>query len=116
MGSSAPVMVASIDTWNTHYFQASIMPSNAKVYINYGPYLAVGTVEHRLSRLQGLKCVLTKDGHTVEFVELEDWDAVELSVNGEIVFKCDINNLDYGSDGELDPLCAKAREAVMKAY
>ena len=31
------------------------MPSNAKVYLHYGPYEAAGTVEYRQSRLQGLK-------------------------------------------------------------
>ena len=31
------------------------MPLNAKVFIHYGPYLAAYTVEHRLSRLQGLQ-------------------------------------------------------------
>ncbi|XP_052786254.1 UPF0728 protein-like [Mya arenaria] len=92
------------------------MPSNAKVFIKYGPYEAVGNVEYRDSRLQGLKAILTKDGHTVEFVKVEDRNAVELCVNGETVFTCDINELDYGSDGELDPLCIKAKEAVKKAY
>lgn len=31
------------------------MPDNAKVFIKYGPYEAVGIVEYRDSRLQGLK-------------------------------------------------------------
>lgn len=31
------------------------MPTNAKVFISYGPYEAVGIVDYRESRLQGLK-------------------------------------------------------------
>jgi len=41
--------------------------------------------------------VLTKDGHTVEFQKTDDRNAVELMVNGELVFKCDITELDYGT-------------------
>ncbi|XP_053392918.1 UPF0728 protein-like [Mercenaria mercenaria] len=92
------------------------MPNNAKVFIHYGPYEAAGIVDHRESRLKGLQAILKKDGHTVELVKAEDWNSVELNVNGEQVFKCDINDLDYGSDGELDSLCIKARDAVKKAY
>lgn len=35
------------------------MPDNAKVFISYGPYEAVGTVEYRESRLQGLKGIIS---------------------------------------------------------
>ncbi|KAL5018645.1 hypothetical protein ScPMuIL_004367 [Solemya velum] len=92
------------------------MPSRTKVFIKYGPYEACGVVEHRISRLKGLQNVLTKDGHTVELVEIEDWNRVELIVNGEQVFTCDIRDLDYGCDGGLDTLCKKASDAVRRAY
>ncbi|XP_060606989.1 UPF0728 protein C10orf53 homolog [Ruditapes philippinarum] len=92
------------------------MPSNAKVLIHYGPYEATGIVEHRESRLQGLKAILTKDGHTVVLVKIQDRNSVEITVNGENIFQCDINDLDYGSDGELDQLCIQAKDAVKKAY
>ncbi|KAL3877208.1 hypothetical protein ACJMK2_034948 [Sinanodonta woodiana] len=92
------------------------MPVNAKVFIHYGPYEACGIVDHRQPRLEGLKCMLTGDGHTVETVEIEDWNRVELWVNGEKIFTCDIRNLDYGSDGELDPLCNEALKSVRKAF
>ena len=39
---------------------------------------------------------LTKDGHTVNLVKVDDWNCVEVSVNGETVFTCDIRKLDYG--------------------
>lgn len=40
--------------------------------------------------------VLFKDGHTVEFEEIDDWNVAEIWVNGQCVFKCDIRELDYG--------------------
>lgn len=92
------------------------MPANANVFIKYGPYKAVGVVQHRDSRLRGLQAVLTKYGHKVKFEPIEDWNRVEITVNGETVFTCDIRDLDYGGDGELDQLCLEAKEKVDKAY
>ena len=40
--------------------------------------------------------VLGNDGHTVDLVQIKDRNAVELWVNGELIFKCDIRDLDYG--------------------
>lgn len=40
--------------------------------------------------------MLTKEGHTVEFEEIEDWNVVEVWVNGEKVFECKIQDLDFG--------------------
>uniref|UniRef100_A0A5F9C6Q5 Uncharacterized protein n=1 Tax=Oryctolagus cuniculus TaxID=9986 RepID=A0A5F9C6Q5_RABIT len=60
--------------------------------------------------------VLKKDGHEVVLEKIEDWDVVELVVNGEVVFHCNIKDLEFGGDGKLDPLCEEARVAVLKAY
>jgi len=92
------------------------MPSNAKVFLHYGPYEAAGTVEYRQSRLQGMKTILSRAGHIVELRPFKDWNVVEIWVNGEKIFNCDIRNLDYGGDGDLDPLCQEACEAVRRAY
>ncbi|XP_072050464.1 UPF0728 protein-like [Amphiura filiformis] len=92
------------------------MPKNATVTVNYGPYRACGVVEHRESRLDGLQALLSEDGHKVELQKIDDWNVVELIVNGELVYKCDINELDYGSDGKLDNHCHAALEAVRKAF
>ncbi|XP_037352707.1 UPF0728 protein C10orf53 homolog [Talpa occidentalis] len=93
------------------------MPKNAVVILRYGPYSAVGlSVEHRTFRLEGLYTVLTEDGHQVILEKVEDWNVVELMVNEEIVFRCNIKDLEFGGDGKLDPLCKKARQAVLKAY
>nr|XP_056706317.1 UPF0728 protein C10orf53 homolog [Euleptes europaea] len=92
------------------------MPKNALVTLRYGPYRSCGVVEHCAFRLQGLRAVLEEDGHQVILEEIPDWNDVQLIVNGETVFQCNINDLDFGGDGKLDPLCEEARKAVLNAY
>ncbi|XP_006757196.1 PREDICTED: UPF0728 protein C10orf53 homolog [Myotis davidii] len=93
------------------------MPKNAVVTLRYGPYSAVGlSVEHRTFRLEGLQAVLAADGHLVTLEKMEDWNVVELKVNEEVVFHCNIKDLEFGGDGKLDPLCQEARVAVLNAY
>ncbi|XP_036211798.1 UPF0728 protein C10orf53 homolog [Myotis myotis] len=93
------------------------MPKNAVVTLRYGPYSAVGlSVEHRTFRLEGLQAVLAADGHLVTLEKMEDWNVVELKVNEEVVFHCNIKDLEFGGDGKLDPLCQEARIAVLNAY
>ncbi|XP_004465830.1 UPF0728 protein C10orf53 homolog [Dasypus novemcinctus] len=93
------------------------MPKRAVVHLRYGPYSSVGlSVEHRTFRLEGLQAVLMGDGHKVVLEKIGDWDVVELMVNGEVVFRCNIKDLEFGGDGKLDPLCEEARLAVLKAY
>uniref|UniRef100_A0A8C8RR90 Uncharacterized protein n=1 Tax=Pelusios castaneus TaxID=367368 RepID=A0A8C8RR90_9SAUR len=60
--------------------------------------------------------VLQADGHQLILEEIPDWNNVEVIVNGETVFQCNINDLDFGGDGKLDPLCEEARIAVLNAY
>uniref|UniRef100_A0A8C4PTB6 Chromosome 10 open reading frame 53 n=1 Tax=Equus asinus TaxID=9793 RepID=A0A8C4PTB6_EQUAS len=67
-------------------------------------------------RLEGLQVVLAKDGHHVILEKIEERNLVELVVNEEVVFHCNINDLEFGGDGDLDPLCAAARIAVLNAY
>ncbi|CAI5774425.1 UPF0728 protein C10orf53 homolog [Podarcis muralis] len=92
------------------------MPKNALVTLRYGAYRSCSVVEHRTFRLQGLQAVLKADGHQVILEEIPDWNEVQLIVNGETVFQCNINDLDFGGDGLLDPLCQEARHAVLNAY
>jgi len=93
------------------------MPQLAEVLIYYGPYQANGVVTHRTYRLEGLQELLTRNGHLImELVPVEDWNRLWLKVNGEIVFRCDIRDLDFGGDGLLDPLCHKALKAVNNAF
>ncbi|KAM5140459.1 UPF0728 protein C10orf53 homolog [Mantella aurantiaca] len=98
------------------------MPEKAVITVRYGPYMnGSGAVQHRLSRLHIMNvhiefAVLTADGHSIVLEEIPDRNAVELIVNGETVFQCNINELDFGGDGLLDPLCEDARQAVLRAY
>ena len=92
------------------------MPEHASVLLEYGPYEACGLVEYRDSRLQGLETQLTRKGHTVIRRVTKDWNVLRLIVNGELVFSCNIKDLDYGGDGELDLLCTNAVRAVDEAY
>lgn len=48
--------------------------------------------------------MLTKDGHSVKLKKVPDLNAVKLWVNGELVFSCDITDLNFGKFLEL-PLC-----------
>ena len=92
------------------------MPARANVFVYYGPYDSCGRVEHRIHRLEGLQTVLKKDGHRVNLVPISDRNAVELKVNGQNIFSCCLLDLDYGGDGQLDPLCADALEKVTKSF
>ena len=43
-----------------------------------------------------LAALLRSEGHTVEFVKAPDRNDVELVVHGETIFRCDIQDLQYG--------------------
>ncbi|XP_013392463.1 UPF0728 protein-like [Lingula anatina] len=92
------------------------MPENARVVVCYGPYESCGVVDHREERLQGLQTVLTRDGHQVDLQKMADHNTVQLYVNGELIFTCNIKDLEFGGDGQLDSLCAQALDAVKKAF
>ena len=44
------------------------------------------------------------------------WNNVEVTVNNESVFKCKIQDLEFGGDGELDNFVVSAEKAVAEAY
>ncbi|KAK1333858.1 hypothetical protein QTO34_006246 [Cnephaeus nilssonii] len=67
-------------------------------------------------RTSACHAVLAADGHLVILEKMDDWNVVELSVNEEVVFHCNIKDLEFGGDGKLDPLCQEARIAVLNAY
>ncbi|XP_041261047.1 UPF0728 protein C10orf53 homolog [Onychostruthus taczanowskii] len=58
---------------------------------------------------------LKADGHHLIPEVVTNWDAVDLVVNREMAFHCNIYELDFGGDGKLDPLCEEARKAVLNA-
>ena len=55
-------------------------------------------------------------GHSlIEMRQVKNWDWVSIIVNDEKVFKCNINELEFAGDGELDPLVVKAEQAIKNA-
>lgn len=52
----------------------------------------------RLPDLYYAPAVLHADGHSTVLEESRDWNEVQLIVNGELVFQCDINELDFGNN------------------
>ncbi|XP_030343931.1 UPF0728 protein C10orf53 homolog [Strigops habroptila] len=66
--------------------------------------------------LEKLVAVLQPNGHQLILEEIPHWNAAELVVNGKTVFHCKINDLDFGNDGKLHPLCGEARIAALNAY
>ncbi|XP_030012087.1 UPF0728 protein C10orf53 homolog [Sphaeramia orbicularis] len=92
------------------------MPKNAQVTVKYGPYESSGTVQHRTFRLQGLLAALNARGHRCVLEESHERDQVDLLVNGQVVYTCDIRTLEFGGDGKLDPVCEEAVLAVDNAY
>ena len=74
-------------------------------------------ISHR-SNFNNLKLeYLQSKGHkVVELRKAKNWNNVELIVNEHRVFKCKMNDLDFGGDGELDSLVIQAEESVRNAY
>ncbi|XP_014733436.1 PREDICTED: UPF0728 protein C10orf53 homolog [Sturnus vulgaris] len=58
---------------------------------------------------------LKGDGPHLILEVVTEWNAVDLVVNREIVFHCNICDLDFGGDGKLDPLCEEARRVLLNA-
>ncbi len=52
----------------------------------------------------------------IELRKAKQWNNLEIIVNEEHVFKCKLNELEFGGDGELDPLVVEAELLVKNAY
>ena len=46
--------------------------------------------------------MLSEDGHEVILEKIEDWNVVELKVNEEVIFHCNIKDLEFGKSFHLD--------------
>ncbi|TGZ64307.1 hypothetical protein CRM22_006431 [Opisthorchis felineus] len=93
------------------------MPQNATVILRYGMYEVAGVVTPRTHRLQGLKCQLEKNGHNVVLEEIPGIRGIlEVMVNGEKVYGCQVLDLQFSCDGLLDERCSEIVQAVLKAY
>lgn len=93
------------------------MPSNANVIVEYGPYRSNGIIDYRDDRLLGLQKFLKLKGHNlIEIKKVESYNCVNIIVNEQVVFKCKIDEFEFGGDGEIDPLVIKAGEEIQNAY
>ena len=48
--------------------------------------------------------------------QAKNWNNVNVYVNEQNVFKCKLNELEFGGDGQLDPLVLEAEKLIQKAY
>uniref|UniRef100_A0A8C0VED4 Uncharacterized protein n=1 Tax=Cyanistes caeruleus TaxID=156563 RepID=A0A8C0VED4_CYACU len=62
---------------------------------------------------RGCSSCLKTDGHQLILGVVTE--VLDLEVDREIVFHCNIYDLDFEGDGKLDPLCEEARKAVLNA-
>ncbi|XP_026873241.2 UPF0728 protein C10orf53 homolog [Electrophorus electricus] len=92
------------------------MTHTSPIIVRYGPYESCGIVEHRTFRLEGLQATLKECGYIWVLEKTSEWNQLELMINGECVYKCNINDLEFGGDGRLDPLCQDAIDTVRSAY
>jgi hypothetical protein len=64
-----------------------------------------------------LSAYLEAKGHKViELKQAKNWNNLTLYVNGENIFKCNLNELEFGGDGQLDPVVVHAEELVKNAF
>lgn len=60
---------------------------------------------------------LERKGHKViELKKVKNWNNINIIVNEQEVFKCDINDLEFAGDGEIDPLVIQAEKEITNAY
>jgi hypothetical protein len=86
----------------------------------YGPYQSFSGVGHKTERIKGLEskflfyfprcslfllAYLTNLGYSVSTNPIPVRNTCEVHVYDLKVFECDIRNLQFGGDGELDDLC-----------
>ena len=64
-----------------------------------------------------IKEYIESKGHKViELRQAKNWNNVQVIVNEQNVFKCKLNELEFGGDGQLDHLAIEAEQLIQKAY
>lgn len=60
---------------------------------------------------------MTARGHKIaQLIQGKNWNNVEIIVNEEKIFYCSLNDLEFGGDGELDPIVIEIEKRVTQAY
>ncbi len=64
-----------------------------------------------------MKGYIEAKGHKViALKKAKNWNNVNVFVNEQNVFKCKLNELEFGGDGQLDPLAIAAEQKIANAY
>ena len=64
-----------------------------------------------------MKGYIEAKGHKViALKKAKNWNNVNVFVNEQNVFKCKLNELEFGGDGQLDPLAIAAEQKISNAY
>lgn len=58
----------------------------------------------------------TKGHRIIDLRKVKNWNNLEIFVNGESIFNCKLNELEFGGDGELDPIVIEAEKRISNAF
>ena len=58
----------------------------------------------------------TKGHRIIDFRKAKNWNNLEIFVNGESIYNCKLSQLEFGGDGELDPMVIEAERLISKAF
>ncbi|UJR36744.1 hypothetical protein I4U23_029459 [Adineta vaga] len=80
--------------------------------LKYGPYKSFNGVQHKPDRVKGLELFLTNLGYAVSTQPIPIRDVCEVHVYDLKVFECNIRDLQFSGDGDLDNLCHEAHRKI----
>ncbi|CAF0731945.1 unnamed protein product [Adineta steineri] len=83
-----------------------------RVLIKYGPYKSFTGVGHKPDRIKGLEIFLTNLGYLVSTETIPIRNVCEVHAYDLKVFECDIRDLQFSGDGDLDDLCHQALRKI----
>ena len=90
------IIILLVSSANEDTLERKLMPKNAKVFIQYGPYVdCFGQFRHEPCRLEGLKTLLESNEHEIKLYETERLNELAIIVNGQLVFHSEVKRLDF---------------------
>ncbi|XP_073951942.1 uncharacterized protein isoform X2 [Choristoneura fumiferana] len=100
-----------------HYFIKSrlIIMGSQYVKIFYGPYTSFHTTSHKPQKLLGTRDKLRKLGYRVDLIPVHHINYCLFVMIGHEIFRCDIQNLQFNTESDLDPVSQRAVEACLQA-
>ncbi|CAF0808031.1 unnamed protein product [Adineta ricciae] len=86
--------------------------AQTRVLIKYGPYQSFNGVQHKPDRIKGLELYLTNLGYAVTTQMIPIRNVCEVHAYDMKVYECDIRDLQFSGDGDLDSLCHEAHRQI----